>query len=241
MEIETQEVVAPTPAAASLRAEFWRGFVDTMPLWLSASPFGIAYALAAQRAGLDAFQTLAMSLIVFAGASQLTAAGLFAAGVDGVSIVLTTLVINLRHLLLSATLAPRLRHLPAIQRAGLAFGITDESYAVSVRRVTSGEAGPALLLGANLSLYVIWQTSTVVGLLVGRIVPDVVAEGLQLVFPLSFTVLLLPYLRSRPQWAAAVVAGVLALATKLLLPGTWYIMVGAIGGSVVGAWMEGKR
>lgn len=246
IERETSEALAlpaderETRGTASLfnRAELVRGFVDTLPLWLGAAPFGIAYALAARTAGLDSWQTLGMSMLVFAGASQLTAAGLFASGVGGLSIILTTLIINLRHLLLTASLAPALRTLNLLQRAGLAFSVTDESYAVTVQRIVERQAGPALLLGSNLSLYVCWQLSTIAGLLLGGIVPDTSALGLSLVFPLSFAVLLIPHLRSRPAWTAAIVAGIVGLGARLLLPGSWYILIAAIAGSVAGALVE---
>lgn len=228
----------PAADMQSRHADLVRGFVDTLPLWIGAAPFGIAYALAARTAGLDPWQTLAMSLLVFAGASQFTAAGLFATGVGGLSIVLTTLVINLRHLLLTASLAPALRGLSLLQRAGLAFGVTDESYAVTVQRIVERQATPALLLGSNISLYVCWQLSTIAGMLLGGIIPDPAALGLHLVFPLSFTVLLLPYLRTRPAWVAAVVAGLVGLAMRLLVPGSWYILAAAIAGSVAGALAE---
>ena len=225
-------------AGRFLRADLRRGFVDTLPLWLGAAPFGIAYALAARTAGLDAAQTLAMSLLVFAGASQFTAAGLFASGAGALSIVATTLIINLRHLLLTASLAPALRGVSALRRAGLAFGVTDESYAITVRHLLAGEAGPALLAGSNLSLYICWQLSTIAGLLVGGVIPDPASLGLSLVFPLSFTVLLLPYLTSRPAWIAALVAGVVGLGARLLLPGGWYILIAALVGSLAGALVE---
>lgn len=224
--------------AASRGSDFRRGFIDTMPLWLGAAPFGVAYALAAQTAGLTAAQTLVMSLIVFAGASQFTAAGMFAAGAGGLSIILTTFVVNLRHLLLTASIATRLRLLHPLQRAGLAFGVTDESYAVTVRRILAGEGGGALLLGANVSLYVCWQLSTIAGLLLGSVLPDPAALGLHLVFPLSFLVLLLPYLQARPGVVAAIVGGVVAIIGRLALPGSWYIMIAAIAGSLAGALTE---
>lgn len=230
--------IEQTRTANTTRADFQRGFVDLMPLWLGAAPFGVAYALAAQTAGLNAAQTMAMSLLVFAGASQLTAAGLFASGAGGFSIVFTTLVINLRHLLLTASIAAALRHLSLFRRAGIAFGVTDESYAVSVRRLLAGEAGAALLFGANVSMYVCWNLSTIAGLLLGGVLPDPASLGLELVFPLSFLVLLMPYLTGRPAWAAAIVAGVVAIAGRLLLPGGWYILLAAIAGSLVGAWLE---
>lgn len=227
-----------TASQRSAWPEFRTGFVDTLPLWLGVVPFGIAYALAAQAGGLDWLQTLAMSLLVFAGASQFTAAGLFANGVSGLSIILTTLIVNLRHVLLTASLAPALRHLSWLQRAGLAFGVTDESYAVSVQRVVERKAGGALLLGANVSLYVSWQLSTIAGLLLGGILPDPTALGLELVFPLSFLVLLVPYLKSRAAWVAAIVAGIVGLIARLVLPGSWYILIAAITGSIAGAWLE---
>lgn len=230
-----------TVRGSGLRGEMGRGFADTMPLWLGIAPFGVAFALAARTAGLSTAQTLAMSLLVFAGASQFAAVGLVASGVGGLSIVLTTLVINLRHILLSASLAPYLRSLWVLRRAGLAFGVIDESYAIAVRPITEGHAGPGLLLGAGASTYVCWQLSTLAGLLLGRAIPDPAALGLHLVFPLSFTVLLVPYLRSRPAWGAVLVAGGLAIGARLVLPGSWYFLVAAPGGSVAGAQLEGRR
>lgn len=233
--------ITPLAEQPSPANEFRRGFIDTIPLWLGVAPFGITYALAARTAGLDAPQTIGMSLLVFAGASQLTAAGLFASGANPFSIILTTLIVNLRGLLLTASLAPGLRHLPALQRAGLAFQVTDETYAVTVQRISTRQSGPALLFGSNISLYLIWQLSTIVGLLLGGAIPDPASLGLELVFPLSFSVLIMPYLRSRPHVAAALVSGILALIAHLLIAGSWYILIGAIGGSLVGALLEEQR
>jgi predicted branched-subunit amino acid permease len=91
---------------ASAASDFRAGFVGTMPLWLGAAPFGAIYAVSALAAGLDWAQTLAMSLFVFAGASQFTAAGLFASAAAPLTIVITTLVINARHALLAAAAWP---------------------------------------------------------------------------------------------------------------------------------------
>jgi len=237
--MQTSEPAAvPAAAGNSTWRQFRTGFVDTMPLWLGVVPFGLAYALSARAAGLTAPQSMAMSLFVFAGASQLTAAGLFASGAPGLSIVAATFVINLRHILLTATLAPALRKLSLPHRLALAFGVTDESFAIAVKRVTEGSAGPALLWGTIASLYVSWQSSTIAGLLLGGVIPDATMLGLSLVFPLSFLILLLPYLRGKPAWAAAVVAGVTALAARLLIPGSWYLVIGAVAGSIAGAALE---
>src|SRR5689334_17085930 len=93
------------PRALASKKDFRAGFVAPMPLWLGVAPFGAIYAVSAMAAGLDWVQTLAMSLLVFAGASQFTAAGLFASGAAPFTIVITTLIINARHILLAASVA----------------------------------------------------------------------------------------------------------------------------------------
>lgn len=211
------------------------GFVALLPLWLAAAPFGALYAIQARIAGLSLWETQAMSLFVFAGASQFTAVTLLLAGATPLAIVLATLIVNLRHALLAASVAPYLRGVGALGRAGLAFQLTDESYALSIRRFQAGSGSPAYLLGTNLSMYLCWQAATFGGYLLGSTLPDPTRFGLDLVFPLTFLGLLLPMLVNRPAWAAALVATILALAGRALLPGHWYIMLAGIGGSLAGA------
>jgi len=192
----------------------------------------------ARLAGLSLAETQAMSLFVFAGASQFTAVTLLAGGAGPLSIVLATLIVNLRHSLLAASVAPYLGRVPALVRAVLAFQLTDESYALSIKRFHEGTGSPAYLLGTNLSMYVCWQTSTFAGYLLGSAVPDPARYGLDLIFPLTFLGLLLPMLRDRPAWAAAVSASILALAGQVFLPGYWYVLLAGIGGSLVGALLS---
>lgn len=225
---------ASVPAGNAFRA----GFVDTLPLWIGVAPFGMIYAVSALAAGLSWAQTLGMSLFVFAGASQFTAAGLFASGVAPWTIVLTTLIINARHVLLGASLAPFVRNLPAALKALMAFQLTDESYAVGMRRWASGEGSAAYQFGTNISLYVIWQLSTIAGMLLGARIPDLAAYGLDLVFPLTFIGLLVPLLRSRVSGVVAVLAGALTIGGALVLPGRWYILLAGIAASGVGAWLS---
>ena len=131
----------PQPAGPS--GELRAGFVATLPLWLGAAPFGAIYAVSALAAGLSPAQTLAMSRFVFAGAAQFTAAGLFAAGVAPLTIVITTWIINARHLLLAASIAPYVREARPSTKALLAFQLTDESYAIGMRRFLSGQGSVA--------------------------------------------------------------------------------------------------
>jgi predicted branched-subunit amino acid permease len=173
--------------------------------------------------------------VVFAGAAPLTPVGRIAAGVAPLPIVVTTLIINARHLLLAASLAPYLRRAPAWVKALLAFQLTDESYAVGMRAFLDGRGSAAYQLGANLSMDLIWPVSTAAGLLLGGLIPNPAAYGLDLIFPLTFIGLLVPVLRDRVSCGVAGLAAVLALTGALLLPGRWYILLAGVVASGVGA------
>lgn len=236
--IEGEFDAAPAAFARPGRGDFWQGFRDTTPLWLGVAPFGAIYAVSALSAGLDPWQTLFMSLFVFAGASQVTAAGLFASGATPWTIVLTTAIVNARHLLLAASLAPLVRERPAAEKAALGAQLTDESYAVGMRRWLAGKGSAAYQFGSNISLYTIWQASTAAGLLIGSRIPDPASYGLNLVFPLTFIGLLVPLLKSRVGVAVAALAALLTLAGALLLPGRWYILIAGVVASGAGAWLS---
>src|SRR5262249_43779897 len=118
----------------SKRTEFWNGVKDTFPLVVGAAPFGIIFGALAVTSGISPGGALAMSAIVFAGPSQFIAAGLVAGGASILVIVLTTLVVNVRHALYAASLAPHVKHLPQRWLAPLGFWLTDESYVVVIAR-----------------------------------------------------------------------------------------------------------
>jgi 4-azaleucine resistance transporter AzlC len=233
-------VPAARPQAGSPKGDFRAGFLATTPLWLGAAPFGAIYAVSAIAAGLDWAQTLAMSLLVFAGASQFTAAGLFASGAAPLAIVVTTLIINARHVLLATSLAPFVRRARPATKALLAFQLTDESYAIGMRRWLDGTGSLAYQLGANLSMYVVWQCSTAAGIALSTLLADLsqqdlAAYGLDLVFPLTFIGLLVPLLRDRASLTVALLAGALTIGGAMLLPGSWYILLAGVVASAAGA------
>jgi 4-azaleucine resistance transporter AzlC len=219
------------------REDFRDGFVATLPLWLGAVPFGMVYAVTAAAAGLTPAQTLAMSLLVYAGAAQFTAAGMFAAGAAPLTIVITTLIVNARHVLLAASVLPFLRHNAGPLKALLAFQLTDESYALAMRRFLDGNGSSAYLLGSNMSMYIAWQLSTTAGILAGALIPDPDAYGLGLVFPLTFIGLLVPLLKERVSVSVAIAAALLSIAGALLIPGSWYILIAGIVASGLGAFL----
>ena len=215
------------------RTTFGRGFGALVPLWLGVVPFGLAYAITARGAGLSLVETQALSAFVFAGSAQLSAVGLFAGGAAGLEIVLTTLLLNVRHALYGVALV---RELPLTrrQRPVAAFFLTDEAYGVVA---ASRERSFPFLLGAELSLFVMWNLATLVGFLLGAAIPDPERLGVDLIFPLAFLALLVPLLRTRAELAVAIASGVLAYPLARGLPGGLPILLTGIGGSLLGAFL----
>ncbi|GAB4479267.1 MAG: AzlC family ABC transporter permease [Anaerolineae bacterium] len=201
------------------RKEFLAGVRAQLPILLGTSPFGMIYGVLAVGAGLSAPIAIAMSSVVFAGSAQFIAAGLFAELAPGPTIVLVTLVVNLRHVLYSASMAPYVRHLSRGWRALLAFLLTDEAYAVTITHYRDADrlGRPRdhlhwYFLGAGLTLFLSWQASTALGVLLGAQVPA--SWGLDFTLAVTFIALLVPMLTTRPLLLAAGVAGVLGVATR---------------------------
>jgi len=182
------------------------------PLLLGVAPFGMAYGAYAIETGLSGGYTQAMSSVVFGGASQFVAVQLISSGVPGAMIVLAVLLVNLRHVIYSASLAPYVEHLPARWRWLLAYLLTDEAYAVGMTRYARDDEAPTkhwFLFGSGVALWVTWQMVTALGIFVGAAVPD--SWSLDFALPLTFIALLVPVLTNRPAVAAAAAAGVVAV------------------------------
>ncbi len=215
---------------------FWRGFRAVIPLWLGMIPFGLAYAVTARGAGLTPFETQLMSLIVFSGGAQFSAAGLLAAGASGVGIVLTTFLINLRHLLYGLSLGQRVK-LSGPKKLIAAYFLTDEAFGVTV---VSGERRMGYLFGAELSVFVVWNLSTLVGSLLSSAVPAPERLGIDFVFPLAFLALLIPLLKSLKEVGVALFAGLAALGLSQTLSSGVAVLVTGVAGALLGAlWTRG--
>jgi 4-azaleucine resistance transporter AzlC len=226
----------------SRRSEFLAGVRALLPMLLGTSPFGMIYGVAAVQAGLPVAVAIGMSLIVFAGTSQFIAARLFGSGAPGLIIVLTTFVVNLRHMLYSASTAPYVRHLSPLWKYLLAFLLTDEAYAVSITYYEGNASPPAhetqrhwYFLGAGLTLWVSWQISTAVGVLLGQEVPG--SWSLDFTLALTFIVLLIPVLKHWPAVLAALAAGLAALAAHGL-PYDLGLVLAALVGITTGVLAE---
>ena len=217
--------------AAERDGAFRRGFLALAPLWLGVAPFAVAYAITARSAGLSLVETQALSVLVFAGSAQFSAVGLFATGAAGLEIVLTTLLLNIRHLLYGVSLGRRFTLSPR-QRPVAAYFLTDEAFGVAV---ASEERTFSFLLGVELSLFAMWNLATCAGYLLGATIPDPTQLGVDLIFPLAFVALLVPLVRTRVELVVAVASGALAYGLARSLPGGLPILVTGIAGSLLGA------
>jgi 4-azaleucine resistance transporter AzlC len=222
------------------RSAFLAGLRDVAPMMLGVAPFGMITGVAAAGIGLTPLQAVGMSAFVFAGASQLAAISLLGQGAAFWVVVGTVFVVNLRHTMYSASLAPWLRSLVPSMRLALAYVMTDHAYAFSVlrfRREPADYPRRDYYLGVAVPLWGIWMTATAVGAGLGAQVP----AGWQLDFaiPLTFIALLVPAVRDRPSALAAGVAAVVALAAQNM-PYNSGLLVAALSGIAAGAASEAR-
>ena len=231
--------------SSSSRKEFFFGVRAELPILIGVVPFGMIYGVLAIGAGLPPLAAQAMSAIVFAGSAQFLATGLYAAGAPGMVIVLTTGVVNLRHALYSASIAPYTRRLSLAWKGLLAYLLTDEAYAVTITHyLTGGTDAEAIqykhwfFLGAGLALWSAWQASTAVGILMGSVIPS--SWSLDFTLALTFIALVVPNIKDWAGLLAALAAGV----TAVLAAGLPYklgLVVASLVGITVGMLVEGWR
>ena len=219
------------------RGPFAEGFRAMVPLWLGVVPFGVAYVVIARDSGLSALETQAMSVLVFAGSAQFSAAGLFGAGAAGVEIVLTTFVLNVRHVLYGLSLGRNMA-LRGWRRPATAYFLTDEAFGVIAAR---RDWRFSFVLGAELSLFAVWNLATLGGALAGGAIPNPAELGVDLVFPLAFLALLVPLVRTRIELVVAVASGLVAYGLVDVIPAGLPVIVTGVAGSLLGAWLMRGR
>jgi len=231
-------VVPPvvSDAAPSTRSgEWWAGVRALAPMLLGVAPFGLIYGVLAVGAGMPPWLACAMSAIVFGGASQMILTQLWAAGTPAVIVAFTVAMVNLRHALYSATIAPALSPLPKGWKALIAYLLTDEAFAAMTRRLSdTGERQRYrhwFFFGAGFALWFSWQLSTLAGVLVGAQVPR--DWPLDFFLPLTFIAIIVPNLKHRAHLAAALVASVLAVACYGM-PHKLGLMAAGLGGIAAG-------
>lgn len=226
----------PTPCD-----EFRAGAREIGPVLLGAIPFGFVAGVAAIASGLTPLQGMALSVLSFSGIAQLIVCQLIAAGSPAVVAIAAASVVSLRHMMYSAAISPHLAHLSTRWRSLLAFLMTDQSFAMTMKHFS--EPGDARnrhwhVLGSSATLYVFWQAAVAIGIVLGAQVPT--TWSLDFAVVLTFIALLVPAVRTRADLAAAIVAAGAALVAAGL-PYRLALVVASIAGIAAGMAIEVRR
>lgn len=209
------------------------GFIASLALVPSVFVYGTVFGGLAVQAGLRAVEVWGMSLLVFAGASQFVAVPMIAAGASPLAIVVTTYVVNMRHYLMAATLAPAFRAFPRGWLALVAHVLNDESFAIAVARQNPPD--PWVYIGSAVAVCGAFLAGVLVGTQLGGLVADPARWGLDFAFPAVFLALVAVQLRGRAEWLIALASAALAVAIALVLPGNWHIVITGVVVSGVAA------
>ncbi|MBN1850831.1 MAG: AzlC family ABC transporter permease [Deltaproteobacteria bacterium] len=212
---------------------FLPGLTAAWPICLGYIPIGLAFGVLAQKAGLGVVEIAMMSIFVFAGSSQFIAVSMLAAGANVVSIILTTFMVNLRHLLMSSSLAVFLHGARPAKLSLYAYGVTDESFVVNYSRFKQGDWSLNKALVVNHTANTTWILSTVAGGISGRFIPEH-ALGIDYALIAMFIGLLVFQCKGKKYIVTAAIAGVSAVIISLFIPGNAYIILASIIAATLG-------
>ncbi|MCH1412452.1 MAG: AzlC family ABC transporter permease [Rhodobacteraceae bacterium] len=210
-----------------------------LPLQLGVVPFGLVFGVLGIASGLSAAQTILMSSIIFGGASQVVFAQLWSIGASPMVTGGSVAIINLRHIIYSASISRYITELSLRWRLILGYLLTDEAFAVSFQEFENkNKFAHFHLLGGGLTLWIFWQISTIAGVFLGTKIPS--GFNLEFAIPLTFIAIILPKLRSLAHLGAAITASFIAIFGQYL-PNNLWIILAVIIGMVVGGYIgKGK-
>ena len=225
---------------SSKNKEFFSGVSAVLPILIGVIPFGLIFGILGLEAGFTAIQIFFMSSIIFAGASQVAFVKLVSSGTVPFITIISVGIINLRHFLYSASIAKYLAHLTTPWKIILAYLLTDEAYAVSIKRLREEEENTAFyhyhLLGSGITLWLTWQTSTFLGIVLGQIIPEELNLGFAI--PLVFLSIIAPeIIKYKSHAICALGAGILAILLNNLPLNLW-IIFSSIFGLIIGVLFD---
>jgi 4-azaleucine resistance transporter AzlC len=222
-------------SSPSRSADFRRGVFDILPVLAAAVPIGLLWGTLAAGKGFTPFEAWLTSATVFAGAAQFVAVDMWRDPVPLSLIVVTTFIVNVRHLLMGASLQ---RHLGNFSRPGgllAMFLMTDESWAFAERKVLAEPLRPAYYFGVALSMWLVWTSASLAGAIAGRSLGDTAVYGFDFAFSAMFIAILAGFWKGPRTGAVLATSAVSAALAKLAIPGAWYIVIGGVAGVIVAA------
>ena len=217
---------------------FIKGIIDVSPLMIPVVPFGIIYGVIGMELGLSPYMTFGMSIIIFGGASQIVLLQLFSAGASSFVIISSVGAVNSRHLLYGAIFSQYLSHLKITWKIILSYVLIDQAFAVSntyFKKNRKNENKHYHLLGAGFTCWFIWQISTILGIVLGSVVPEEL--GLSFTISLTFLALLINDFRKFKNIIVMLTSGIVATLGYTTIPFKAYIIVAALSALIVAAFL----
>lgn len=224
--------------------QFYAGARACIPVVISVAAYGVVWGVLARGTGLSLLEVILMSGLVFAGSAQFVALDLWTATPATLPIgplILAALIVNLRYLLLTATLRPLFRPDQQVKGALMMGIVSDETWAMTVGEMAKGRGTVAFLLGGGVLAYACWLATTVIGHTLGSAIDDPRSYGLDFAFTATFLALLLGMWKGRGDIIPWLVAALAAIISARLIPGSWYILIGGLVGSLAGAIADKLR
>ena len=228
----------PGPSRAT---DFARGVFDILPVLAAAVPIGLLWGTLAAAKGFSPFAAWLTRATVFAGAAQFIAVDMWRDPVPLLLIVVTTFIVNVRHLLMGASLQRHLGEFSTPGRLLAMFLMTDESWASAERRVLGGALRPAYYFGVAVSMWLVWTSASLAGAIAGRSLGDPAAYGFDFAFSAMFIAILAGFWKGPRTGAVLAASAVSAALAKLALAGAWYIVIGGLAGVIVAAVLHSEQ
>ena len=220
---------------------FLVGLKTSVPVMMGFIPVAIAFAIMATSAGLDGFESVAMSVMVYAGASQMMAVGMIAEGAGYLAIVVATFIMNFRHFIMSTCVFERMKRNG--KKTGLAmklfcsFGVTDESFAIFTTSDTK-KCDKWYFTGVFLGPYLSWILGTLVGVLLGAVLPEIVSNSLGIALYAMFIALLVPNVKGNIRLLAVVfITAVINLLLRFVIDANWALIASTLIGASIGVFI----
>ena len=215
---------------------FWQGTVAMLPLSVAVLPWGLLAGSFAIEAGLNPFESQALSAILFAGSAQLVATGMIKAGAGLMTMLITTFFITSRHFLYSVSMRGKISPLPTRWRVILGFLLTDELFALCGQQ-SEKQFNRWYALGAGFSFYLIWNLATLVGIVAGSYIPSLNSIGLEFAVAATFIAIVIPNVKSIPILISVITALILSV-TLTIFNINGSLMYASVGAMLAGYFSE---
>ena len=215
--------------------EFTSGLRAAAPLLVAMVPIGVVFGAVAVSNGLSPLEASLMSLLVFAGGSQFVAMDLWTHPVSWLALSFSALLVNLRHVLMSASISVHLEQFSGWRKYAAMLLLTDETWALSEFRAATGRLSLSFYTVVGLSIYLVWNVATLSSSMLGSFMGDPERIGLDFAFPAVFIVLLLGFWKGRETGLVLIASAACAYLVHRYVPGAWYVAAGALGGLAAAA------